>query len=67
MKNFKQGDIIVASWDNFNYGNHARNITGYDPVTKTVTYHDPYHAGVDLKCSLEEFLFDEPMLRVVKR
>ena len=36
------------------FGAHARTLVDYNPRTKMVTYHNPYHGGVDNTCSLNE-------------
>ncbi len=53
--------MISLSWEA-----HQRSIVGYDPNTRMVTYHDPYRAGVDMTCSVDELLRKNPNLFVAK-
>jgi len=62
LSNFRPGhDTMTATWET-----HSRSIVNYDPASRTVTYHDPYSAGVDLHCSLDEFLQKSPQVFTTK-
>lgn len=62
LENFKPGQDMASSACDI----HQRSIVNYDKTTRQVTYHDPYYAGIDMTCSLDEFLQNNPSLNVVK-
>lgn len=62
LNSFANGqDMGIATWQA-----HQRDIVGYNPQTKMVTYHDPYYGGVDLTCTLSEFAAQNPSLTIIK-
>ena len=54
-------DMGTATW-----GVHARSVVDYNPQTQMVTYHDPYAGGIDLTCSLDEFVKLQPQVVIRK-
>ncbi len=62
LENFEQGqDMGSSAW-----GMHQRSIVDYDKVTQQITYHDPYYGGIDITCSLDEFMKNNPSLNIIK-
>ena len=62
LEQFKNGeDMGVLTWEA-----HARSIVNYDKASGLITYHDPYYAGVDVTCSLDELLSKNVHLSLCK-
>ena len=54
-------DMTVVTW-----GAHARSLVNYDKARGMVTYHDPYYGGVDIVCSFEDFIKNNPHFDISK-
>ena len=62
LENFDSNrDMGTATW-----GVHARSVVDYNQQTQMVTYHDPYAGGIDLTCSLDEFVKLQPQVVIRK-
>ena len=53
--------MTVVTW-----GAHARSLVNYDKARGMVTYHDPYYGGVDIVCSFEDFIKNNPHFDISK-
>lgn len=65
LTTFKPGkDMAVLTWGRG--VNHARTLVNYNPSTQTITYHDPFSAGVNSEISLSDLKQNLNSIDVIK-